>query len=166
MESEEHRDTEASSKTKRKKEALALQELGEQLTEFSSTQLHQLPLSEQLVTALIDFNLLPNSHGARKRQLQFIGRLMRDCDFDAVTRSISYLQSNHRETDIRHNEANKWCQKIIDGGDSRISEILTIFPQLERQKLRQLCREHNRASETQQQKAKSKLQTYLQQFLN
>ena len=166
MESEQHPDTEATSKTQRKKEALALQKLGEQLTGFSSTQLQQLPLSEKLITALIEFNRLPNSHGARKRQLQFIGRLMRDCDFEAVTSAINYLQSNHHEPNIQNNEANDWCQKIFDGGDDQISEILTIYPQLERQKLRQLCREYKRANETRQQKAKSKLQTYLQQFLN
>jgi len=166
MESEVYLDSELSSKTQRKKEALALQKLGEQLTAFNSTQLRQLPLSEKLIAALVEFKRLPNSHGARRRQLQFIGRLMRDFDIEAVTKAVTHLQSDNRETNIQQQEATEWCEKIFQGGDIQISEILKLHPQLERQKLRQLCREYGRANESQQQKTKSKLQSYLQQLIN
>ena len=166
MESEEHRDTDLLSKTQRKKEATALQKLGEQLTGFTSAQLHHLPLSEKLIAALIEFDRLPNSRGARKRQLQFIGRLMRDSDFDAVTNAITQLQSDRHKPDIKQDEAGDWCQKIIAGGDDQINELLKDHPQLERQRLRQLYREYSRANESQLQKTKSRIRSYLQQSLN
>ncbi len=166
MESDEYRNTKLSSKTQRKKEALALQKLGQQLIAFNSTQLQQLPLSEKLIAALVEFNRLPNSHGARRRQLQFIGRLMRDFDFEAVTKAVTHLQSDNHGTNIQQQETTEWCEKIFQGGDNQITKIIRFYPQLERQKLRQLCREYNSANESQQQKTKSKLQIYLQQLMN
>jgi ribosome-associated protein len=71
---------EETSKTQRKKEAQDLKELGKELTKFTAQQLQSLPLSDKLIAELLEFNRLPNSHGAKKRQLQFIGKLMRAND--------------------------------------------------------------------------------------
>ena len=66
------------SKTQLKKEAMALRELGKDLTSFPTNDLDQLGLNPKLRVAIDDFKRLPNSHGARKRQLQYIGRLIRE----------------------------------------------------------------------------------------
>ena len=61
------------SKTRLKQDATDLQQLGQKLTTYSSAVLRKLPLNEVLISAIEEYNRLPNSHGARRRQLQFIG---------------------------------------------------------------------------------------------
>lgn len=67
------------SKSQRKREATALQDLGAQLVKLTSTQLSRLPLPEDLLAAVRAARAMPQ-RGARQRQLQFIGKLMRRID--------------------------------------------------------------------------------------
>lgn len=68
------------SKSQRKRDMTALQELGARLTALTPAALKLCALPENLLDAIHEFQVLPNSHGARKRQLQFIGKVMRDLD--------------------------------------------------------------------------------------
>lgn len=70
---------EPKSKTQRKREMLDLQILGEKLVKLKREQLAKIPLDEQLRDAIVAAQSI-KSHGAHKRQLQYIGRLMRDRD--------------------------------------------------------------------------------------
>ena len=76
---DEHNAPRPPSKSQRKREATALQELGERLVDLTSAQLNRIPLSEELLTAV---RLAQNisQRGGRKRQLQYIGKLMRQLD--------------------------------------------------------------------------------------
>lgn len=76
------------SKTRRKKEMHALQALGEQLTTLSSARLERLDLPPQLLEAIREYQRLPNRHGARRRQRQYIGRLMRATDHESLRRQL------------------------------------------------------------------------------
>ncbi len=67
------------SKSQRKREATALQDLGEQLVKLTPTQLRRVPLPEDLLAAVRTAQVIPQ-RGARKRQLQLIGKLMRRLD--------------------------------------------------------------------------------------
>ncbi|HET9762309.1 MAG TPA: ribosome biogenesis factor YjgA, partial [Casimicrobiaceae bacterium] len=67
------------SKTRRKAEMDALQSLGEKLAELDATRIAELDLPERLIEALQMARRI-TQHEARRRQLQFIGRLMRDVD--------------------------------------------------------------------------------------
>ena len=58
------------SKSQRKREAHLQQALGEQLTQLKPAQLESLDLPEPLLQGVAEFQRLPNSHGARRRQLQ------------------------------------------------------------------------------------------------
>ena len=67
------------SKTKVKKQMHDLQELGEQLTELSKEHLAELDIPENLRDAVREMKKI-KSFGAIKRQMQYIGKLMRDID--------------------------------------------------------------------------------------
>jgi ribosome-associated protein len=71
------------SKSQLKREATALQDLGEQVVKLSATQLKQMPLSDKLLAAVQAAQTM-RQRGAHKRQLQFIGKLMRDLDDQEV----------------------------------------------------------------------------------
>jgi len=68
------------SKSQRKRDMTALQKLGQDLTTLGKKQLEKLPLPDTLIAALAEYQRLPNSNEARRRQLQFIGRVMRDAN--------------------------------------------------------------------------------------
>jgi ribosome-associated protein len=166
MTSESDNEIELPSKTQLKQEAEDLQQLGQQLTSYSSTVLRELSLSEALISAIEEFNRLPNSFGARRRQLQFIGKLMRDLDYAAIVTAIDDLEMGHLKKKKKPSVASLLCERILESGDSEINAALEQHPQLERQTMRQLYREHNRASDSGRDKFKIKLKNYLQQQLN
>lgn len=67
------------SKSQRKREATALQNLGEQLVKLTPVQLSRIPLPDELLAA-VRLTQTITQRGGRKRQLQFIGKLMRRLD--------------------------------------------------------------------------------------
>jgi len=76
------------SRSARKREALALQELGVRLTLLKPAQLQQLPLPEQLLEAVLEARQL-KSRAALARQQQYIGKLMRALDAAPIARALS-----------------------------------------------------------------------------
>ena len=162
MKYEPDTELEPPSKTRLKQGATDLQQLGQKLTTYSCAVLRKLSLNEVLISALEEYNRLPNSHGARRRQLQFIGKLMRDLDYDAVIKSIDDLESGHLRKKKKPSAAKLLCEAILESGDAEINAALEQYPQLSRQTMRQFYREYNRAAETSREKFKTRLQNYLQ----
>lgn len=83
------------SKSQLKREATALQDLGEALVKLSSTQLKQVPLSDELLAAVKAAQAMPQ-RGAHKRQLQFIGKVMRrleEAEVEAIRTALAAFQA-------------------------------------------------------------------------
>lgn len=154
------------SKSQRKREAHALQELGLKLTEFNTTQLQELPITEAVVTAVEEYRNLPNSHGAKKRQLQYIGKVMRECDFEEVSSAIEAKLAPGAKQKIKKEPTatQRWMNKLELEGDSAISELVSAQPEIERQQLRQLIRNLEKADGEKKTQQRSKLEKYLNQF--
>ena len=149
------------SKTQRKKDALALQALGDKLTYFSPSQLSKLPLTEAVIAAIGEYNLLPKKHGARKRQLQLIGRLMRSCDYEIVSLAMEQLPRNDAQEPQDLRNSGDLSEKILTEGNAEINTAIKEHGNLDRQKLRRLYREYYKGNEAQQQIIRSKLTNYL-----
>ena len=79
------------SKSQRKRDAHALQELGVALTSLRHDILKTLPLGEPLYQAILEAQKC-KSHGARRRQEQLIGKLMRRDDHEAIRHAYAQLQ--------------------------------------------------------------------------
>ncbi len=87
-----------SSKSQRKREATVLQELGEQLVKLTATQLKRIPLPEDLLAAVRLAQSIAQ-RGGRKRQLQYIGKLMRqldEADIEAIGAALTTMQITRR----------------------------------------------------------------------
>lgn len=149
------------SKSQRKREAHALQSMGKQLIELNDSDLLNLPVSDELRSAVQEYNRLPNSHEARRRQLQFIGKLMRECDADELEQALNNSQ-NPPQPEIAHaSAAEQWRDRILADGDEAIESLIRLAPHAERQKLRQLYRNINKTSEGGQKQQINKLDRYL-----
>ena len=87
-------DTDYKSRTQKKKEALTLQRLGEELVALPSGKLKAMELPEELLTA-IEFARKIKSHGARRRQIQYIGTLMRHIDPQSIETALERIRSGN-----------------------------------------------------------------------
>jgi ribosome-associated protein len=101
------------SKSQRKRDSHALQELGEQLVELSDERLLQLPITERMIDAVRLARGI-RAHEGRRRQMQFIGRLMREADHEAIRQVIEGDRQLHRaETALMH-AAEQWRERLLD----------------------------------------------------
>lgn len=128
------------SKTRRKKDADALQQLGTDLLELPETDWVKLSLPESLIDALQEMKRI-HSRSALKRQRQFIGRLMRDVDPEPIQQHFEQLRQKTRQQVQAHHALEHWRDRMIEESDTAIDEYLQAHGNAERQHLRQLVRQ-------------------------
>lgn len=128
------------SKSRLKRDAHALQQLGTALLDVPEHDWEALGLPEPLTSALREAKRIP-SRGARKRQLQFIGKLMRDVDPEPIQRYFDDLHAEARRQAHRQHETERWRERMLEEGDSAIEDWLAAHPDADRQHLRQLVRQ-------------------------
>jgi len=134
------------SKTQIKRELHALVELGERLTTLKADTLARLPLTDELRKAL-DEASKHTAHGARKRHMSFVGKLMRVQDLDAIHAVLEQIDSSSRQYNERFHGLERWRDRLIDGNDEDLERFVNEFPDTDRQHLRSLIRhaQHEKA---------------------
>ena len=148
------------SKTQKKREATALLELGKDLTNFPDNFLEQLQLDPKLRNAISDFKKLFNTRGAKKRQLQYIGRLLRENQDETLLKQIQHLSSSPKKS-TKYPLVEKVFERIINEGDQAINEIVCEQRNFDRQKLRQLKSNILRSKGKKRESAENKLRAYI-----
>jgi ribosome-associated protein len=118
------------SKTRRKAEMDALQDLGEALLGVDPARLAELDLPERLVEAIAATRRI-TQHEARRRQLQFIGRLMREVDPGPIrTRLAQWSDAPNREK-ARLHSIERWRERLL--ADARgLDDLTAEFPDADR----------------------------------
>jgi ribosome-associated protein len=101
------------SKTQRKREMHELQALGERLLELNNKQLASLPLSEALLDAVRASRSI-TKHEARRRHLQFIGRLMRLEDPEPIREKLREWDGVSREATAEQHQLERWRMRLMD----------------------------------------------------
>jgi ribosome-associated protein len=130
------------SKTRRKKEMLALQDLGAQLVELNAQQLETMQLPEPLLAAVLETKRL-SKHEARRRQLQYIGRLMRDIDAAPIRDRLGQWRGQGREHTAQLHAIERWRDELL-AADPALQRFLDEHPGADSQKLRALIRNARR----------------------
>jgi ribosome-associated protein len=155
------------SKTQKKREAEALQDLGMQLTQLSEEQLLLVPLPNNLLDAILAARKI-HQHGGLKRQQQYIGKLMRDIDPQPIKQVLNQFQLQSKRVSAQFHQIEDWRDQLISNNSSTaLDDVLTHFPDLDRQYLRQLIRNAQDVSHEQKsKKASRKLFQYLQELSN
>jgi ribosome-associated protein len=126
------------SKTQRKQEMHELQALGEQLMELPKHKLSQIELPENLHEAILEAQRI-TAHGGRKRQLQYIGKLMRNVDAEPIRKKLQQWQGHHAvETALMHQLEN-WRTRLINDATA-LPELIATHPDADVQHLRTLIR--------------------------
>ncbi|OFE11306.1 hypothetical protein PHACT_15155 [Pseudohongiella acticola] len=136
------------SKTQRKKRSTELQKMGEDLLSLNKKQLEQIEVPEPLLAALREYQRLPNRHEAKRRQLQFIGKLMRGSDHESIRLALEKLRTPDRQEIRRGQDIEQWGERLLNGDESDVQAFVETWPSAERQTLRQLLRRYSQLATT------------------
>ncbi len=126
------------SKTKRKEAMHELQSLGTELVELSVGQLKRIDLPEDLLNAVRECQKI-TSHGARRRQMQYIGKLMRNLDDEPIRAGLALLRGESAVETARLHRLERLRTRLLED-EQVLSEIAADWPQADLQHLRQLRR--------------------------
>jgi ribosome-associated protein len=111
------------SKTQQKRAMHALQQLGVELVELPDSQLAAITLPESLAAAIAAARGM-KQHGARRRQLQLVGKLMRDVDPEPIREQLAALRGQSAQAAAQQRRLEDWRTRLLDDDDA-----LTAFAQ-------------------------------------
>ena len=148
------------SKSEIKRDAEALKKLGEKLVDLSAAKLAKVPLDDNLLDAVHLAQRLERE--ARRRQLQYIGKLLRAMDVEPIQQALDKLENKHQQQQALLHKLELMRDEIIAQGDEAINRLLDDYPQADRQQLRNWVRA---AKKEQQQNKPSKAYREIFQYL-
>ena len=127
------------SKTRRKKQVHALQDLGAELVELNEEQLAALELPEALRDAVMEARGITRFE-ARRRQLQYIGKIMRRVDPAPIRAALEARSMQSRRHTAAHQRAEAWRERLLSDPDA-IATLIAEHPQADERQLRALARD-------------------------
>jgi len=130
------------SKTRRKQDMHALQALGAALVGLSAAHLERMTLPEELAQAVRAARRIA-SHEARRRQVQYIGKLMRDIDPGPIRAQLAAVHGGSAEERARHQRLEHWRARLLED-DGALTEFAQAHPAGDLQQLRALIRSARR----------------------
>ena len=133
---------EALSKTKRKAAMDALQDLGVILVGLPKDKLAKLDLPEALRDAVNEAKRI-TSNGATRRQMQYIGKLMREVDTEPIKEQLARWEGKNVAENAHFHRLERWRSRLIED-ESAFAEWLSAYPQTDTQQLRTLIRNARR----------------------
>lgn len=136
----EDEDYDGPSKSQVKRDMLALQALGTEIVELTDAKFASIApiLPEKLLIATTDARSI-RAHGGRKRQLQYIGRLMREVDPEPIRDALALWKRHSREQAVELHQLENWRARLI-AEEGALAEYVAQHPGTDTQRLRALIR--------------------------
>lgn len=133
------------SKSQRKRDMSALQRLGESLLRLPAAALERIDIPDELRQAIAEAARI-RSHEARRRQLQYIGRLMRQLDPEPLRAAIDHASGESKQAVALMHRCERLRDRLLDD-DAALTEVLTMLPHADVQPLRATIRAARRERE-------------------
>ncbi len=157
---------EGKSRTRLKQEMHDLQRLGEDILKLSLDHINKIEMPEELREAILFARTL-KKHGALRRQLQYVGTLMRNVDTEPIRRFIDNIKLGSKNESTAFNKLEKWRDDLVNGKEGVMDCVLNELPGVNRQHIRQLVRNAVKEKEKQQSpKASRALFRYLRELMS
>ena len=144
------------SKSQRKRDLDELKKLGMELLEFSDDALRQLILEDVLLEAFRTAKRI-TSNNARKRQMQYIGKLLKNVDATPLREAVDARNHQHLTHTREFHKIELLRDKLILEGDGALPEVLALYPRTDRQYLRKLIRQARNEQQAKQPARASRL---------
>lgn len=126
------------SKSEIKRDAESLKQLGANLIELSPQNLAKIPLDENLREAIQLAQRLRLE--ARRRQIQFIGKLLRNLDPQPIQEALDKVENRHNQQIALLQKLEIIREQLLEQGDKVLNDLIDTYPTLDRQRLRNLIR--------------------------
>jgi len=127
------------SRSQRRRDALEVKLLAARLIEMAPSRSARLPLDDALRSAVAEARNI-RSNVARKRQLQFVAKLLRRIDQEPIRQALGDIEDDARHLTARQHRAEAWRDYLLDGGDVALGELLQQRRGTDAQAIRQLIR--------------------------
>lgn len=136
-------EAERETRGEKKRKALQLERLGESLVKLTSAKVARIPLPNDLAAAVHEAQRLKEmgAHGGYRRQIQFIGRIMRTVDAVPIAEALEALNSEDAPSSAAFKLAERWRDRLVAEGDRALEELVRERPDVDRTALRQLIRQ-------------------------
>jgi len=121
-----------------------LQALGAALVELPDSQLKKMRLGERLLQAILEAKAI-KSHEAKRRQMQYIGRLMREVDAAPIRAQLAEVEGHSAQANARHRRLEAWRERLV-GDDGALTAFAAEHPGADLQLLRTLIRNARKES--------------------
>jgi ribosome-associated protein len=155
------------SKTQIKAQMVAMQKLGESLVHLGQSSLSKIPMDPELLDAVMLARKILRKKEGYRRQLQLIGKIMRNIDIAPIEQALNNIKSAHKKLNDAFHGTEMLRDAMLKEGDSKIESAITDYPLLDRQKIRQYVRQANKQlAENKPPKASRELFQYLKQIIN
>ena len=126
------------SKSENKRDAEELKQLGAEMVELGKNALDKIPLDDDL-RAAIELAQRIKKEG-RRRQMQLIGKLLRQRDVEPIRQALDKLKNRHNQQVAFFHKLEHIRDRLIAEGDDAVPEVLNLWPNADRQQLRSLIR--------------------------
>lgn len=134
-------ETEPKSKSQRKRDMTALQDLGAELEALPKDRLARVPMPEALADAIHEARRI-NSHEGKRRQMQYVGKIMRgldDDEVDAIRRALEGFKGTSKAETARLHLIERWRELLL-ADDAALTRFLGEHPGVDVQTLRNIIR--------------------------
>lgn len=108
--------------------------MGARLVALEAGELAKIPLPEALAEAIHACRRI-RAHEGRRRQLQFIGKLMRRIDSEPIRAALARLEGESAEGRYEFHQLERWREQLVED-DAALTEYLDAHPHADRQQLR------------------------------
>ncbi len=126
------------SRSQKKRDSTALQKIGEELAALSPSQIASIPLSDSLRKAILEWQHI-TSHEGRRRQMQYIGRLMREeGDADVIRTALDKIKAGYSEEILSLKKVEQLRDKLMLASPTELDALLAQLPVEEHNILRDL----------------------------
>ena len=127
------------SKSQRRREALEIKSLALELINLSQSRLDQVPLDDSVRAAIMDARQI-RSNVARKRQMQYVAKLLRRDDPEPILCALEAFDTEARELTGRQHRSEAWRDFLLGSGDTAIGQLKKSRSDTDTQAIRQLVR--------------------------
>ncbi|MEC8126196.1 MAG: ribosome biogenesis factor YjgA [Pseudomonadota bacterium] len=147
---------EVRSKSAKKREMLALQALGQELANLSEKRFQKIQFPEDALREALEFyrGIPEKKHEARRRQMQFIGKVMRGIEPNSLQAQLDAMKTTDNEEKRRHHQAEQWRDRLLDD-PKQATDFLNEFA-TDVQRLNQLIRAAKKARELNKDKGEAR----------
>lgn len=134
------------SKSQRRRDALEVRSLAARLIATRPALLARVPLDETVRAAISDAHRI-HSNVARKRQLQYVAKLLRRADPEPIVQGLQELEQEGRQATARQHRAEAWRDRLLEAGDPALGELIRQRQDSDAQAIRQLIRKARQEAE-------------------